>query len=153
MNKTKSEFRYFSSVQGRVVPRYGTDTFIGVKRTSSGWGWDEERVVAIPAAECSRFGREYQNAVRLRALKVRTREDYDAYLKKVAEQEKERAQAAEAAKKAAEAAEAEETAGQTESTETAALTADSETASPPSEKTSSSRRAKNIDTGKKGAEE
>ncbi len=140
MNKTKSEFRYFSSVQGRVVPRYGTDTFIGVKRTPSGWEWDEERVVAIPAAECSRFGREYQNAVRLKALKKRTREDYDAYLKRLDELETERKRAAAAAKAAAKAtAPAEETAAQEEAA-----------ASPPSEKPSSSRRAKNIDTGKKG---
>ncbi|MCP4674347.1 MAG: hypothetical protein GY854_02280 [Deltaproteobacteria bacterium] len=75
-----NKFRYFSSVQGQVVQRYGTDTFIGVKRTANGWDWNDESVVPIPETECSRYEREYQNAVRNGALKIRTQKDYEAYL-------------------------------------------------------------------------
>ena len=40
------DFKYFSSVQGRAVQRYGTDSYIGATKTPKGFVWDVDRVVA-----------------------------------------------------------------------------------------------------------
>lgn len=75
------DFQYFSCVKGHVVPRYGTDVYIGVNRTAGGWEWDEDRVVAIPVTECAQYKREYLRAVREGSLIQREKKDHTAYLK------------------------------------------------------------------------
>lgn len=92
--------RYFSSVEGHLVSRYGTATQtkgpqqIGAKRITPpsdatwrqtdapvGVVWDLEVIVAITAKEAQAFGREYDRAVNEGALRERTAEEYVAYLK------------------------------------------------------------------------
>jgi len=85
-----TEFQYFSCVEGHVVQRYGTDTYIGVTRTANGWEWDTEKVVLIPIAEIARYRREYLRAVKEGSLTERTKQDHDAYLKKLEQIEKDR---------------------------------------------------------------
>lgn len=69
-------FRKFRSIPGRVVPRYGTDTFIGCVRTrevdasgrvSHGFEW-HDRVVLIPDVEVRRYNRSYLSALRNKDL-------------------------------------------------------------------------------------
>jgi hypothetical protein len=72
-------FRYFKSVEGMVVPRYGTATFIGVKRDKTvGWVWDTARVVRIPESETVRYMKEYRRALADGAMVECLRADYDA---------------------------------------------------------------------------
>jgi hypothetical protein len=40
------KFKYFRSVKGHVVHRYGTDTLIGVTRGKEGHKWNTEKIVA-----------------------------------------------------------------------------------------------------------
>lgn len=62
-----SDFRYFRSVPGAAVLRYGTRSYIGCVRTMTGFVWTDE-VIAIPALECRRFVREYRRALADKAL-------------------------------------------------------------------------------------
>ena len=55
--------RYFSVAEGATVPRYGTRSFIGAKRTKEGMVFYPDRVVAIPAVEIVRFDKEYRRAL------------------------------------------------------------------------------------------
>ena len=64
-----TNFRHFSSVEGHVVPRWGTDTFIGVTRAPGGWKWNTGKMVKIPADECRRYLREYNRALKDGSLK------------------------------------------------------------------------------------
>jgi hypothetical protein len=75
---------YVSSVQGRLVTRYGAGTrsapsYIGARRVSgdpTSIEWDTEVVVALTAEEVARFAREYERALGGKALRKRTREDW-----------------------------------------------------------------------------
>ncbi len=96
---TDIQYRYFSSVKGHVVQRYGTGVHVGVVRAAGGWEWDEDEVVAIPETECCKYEREYQNAVRHKALQKRSQDDYDAYVRK--QEQKAKAHARELAAKQA----------------------------------------------------
>ena len=58
-----SEFRYFQSVKGRAVLRYGTGTYIGAVREISGFRWSP-KIVQIPKVECTRYVREDRDAVK-----------------------------------------------------------------------------------------
>ena len=72
-------FRYFKSVEGMIVPRYGTSTFIGAKRDKTvGWIWDTTRVVRIPESETVRYMKEYRRALADGAMVECSRTDYDA---------------------------------------------------------------------------
>ena|GEM_PF-2634085 len=72
-------FRYFRSVEGMIVPRYGTTTFIGAKRDKTvGWVWDTARVVRIPESETVRYMKEYRRALADGAMVECLRADYDA---------------------------------------------------------------------------
>jgi hypothetical protein len=76
--KTEPEFRYFRSVEGYVVPRYGTQSFIGVQRDRAvGWRWDTADVFAIPIADCKRYAREYRRALTTGALVEVTKADFE----------------------------------------------------------------------------
>lgn len=84
---TDVEFRYFSPVKGRAVARFGTDAVIGARRTPTGYEWNEDAIVPIPADEVRRHTREYSNALKGSPrtgphLRERTREEYEASLKK-----------------------------------------------------------------------
>ncbi len=56
-------YRYFQSVPGCAVQRYGTASHIGAIRTPTGFKWSDE-IVAVPTVECTRYIREYTQAVR-----------------------------------------------------------------------------------------
>ncbi len=96
--KKKPKFKYFSCVKGKVVPRFGTASYIGARRTHDGFEFDEEKVVAIPEDEVTRYGREYRNALRVShggpCLKERTKAEFGAFLEKRAEQQKRAAEKA-----------------------------------------------------------
>ena len=83
MTDSKTEFKYFSPVPGHVVPRFGTQSYLGAKRIEGKWTWFEDRVIRIPVVEHSRYLREYTNAVRNGALKERTEKDFDKFWKTV----------------------------------------------------------------------
>ena len=72
-------FKFFRSVEGKVVPRYGTATFIGVLRDNKqGWVWDTATVVRVPEYEVTRYMREYRRALADGALVECSSADYDA---------------------------------------------------------------------------
>jgi len=72
-------FRYFRSVEGKVVPRYGTAIFIGVKRDKvQGWVWNTDLVVRIPESETTRYLREYRRALEDGSMTECARVDYEA---------------------------------------------------------------------------
>ena len=85
MTESKTEYRYFSSVKGHAVPRWGSEGFIGLKRTPNGWKWDERRVVRIPILEADRYHREYADAIKTGSLLERTEKDFDDYWRTVEE--------------------------------------------------------------------
>jgi hypothetical protein len=59
------KMRYFSCVEGRAVPRFGTDTYIGCHRVAGkGFVFDPSKVVAIPEEEVNRRLKDYRNALR-----------------------------------------------------------------------------------------
>ena len=113
------KYRYFSSVEGHLVPRHGApQQYIGAryepsgKKTArsllgpSGQGsfiivWDTKRVERIPVEECVKYGREYSRALEAGSLKERKVKDYDSHIKAVEaagkKAAKERAEAVEAA--------------------------------------------------------
>ena len=102
-NPEKIKYRYFSSVQGHIVPRFGAQgQYIGAKLIPSGeevarsllgpsgqgsflWGWDTTKVVRISEKEFVLYGREYTRALKSGALVQRTAKDYDKYIKGVAD--------------------------------------------------------------------
>jgi hypothetical protein len=71
------KFKYFRSVKGHVVHRYGTDTLIGVTRGKDGHKWNTERVVAIPEVEYFRHLKAYRRAVKSGALKESTKSAFE----------------------------------------------------------------------------
>jgi hypothetical protein len=72
-------FRFFRSVEGKVVPRYGTATFIGVQRDNKiGWIWDTTSVIRVPEYEVNRYMREYRRALSDGSLVECCKADYDA---------------------------------------------------------------------------
>jgi len=73
------EFRYFSPVAGRVVPRFGTDSFIGASRGPKGFTVNSHVVVAVPAAEVARYPKEYRNCLTRGDLVSRTKSDFEAF--------------------------------------------------------------------------
>jgi hypothetical protein len=77
--------RYFSlKKDAGLVTRFGTASYIGArldKSVEGGVAYDNDAIVAIPAAEHARFAREYGRAVANGALVVRSREDYEAAVK------------------------------------------------------------------------
>jgi hypothetical protein len=98
-------FRYFSCVVGKVVPRHGTDTMIGVRPSKkTGWEWFPKEIVRIPKDECTRYLREYRRAFKEGALVEHTKKDYEkaeAALEKAAAQRVKDRKAAEAKKSGA----------------------------------------------------
>jgi len=63
VSAVEDDFVYFRSVEGRAVPRFGTDVFIGCVKTKDGFVFSNEPV-AVPKSEERRYRREYNNAVR-----------------------------------------------------------------------------------------
>lgn len=94
------KLKYFSSVKGHAVSRYGTREFIGATRGKDGHVWDTDAVTAIPEAEYYRYLREYTRAIKSKSLKKRTKADYDKAIK--AQEDKTNKEVAERKKKAAE---------------------------------------------------
>ena len=102
------EFKYLSSVKGRLVPRFPTmqqpvTTFIGATRKGKVITWNEEAVAAVPLQEFQKYRREYKRRIADGSLKERTEQDFKAW------QEKQK-KASEDAKKAADTAKKEATA-------------------------------------------
>ncbi len=83
---------YVSSVEGRLVTRYGTarpgaPSYIGARRAPKDPTeivWETDVVVALTAAEISRSARESERALAAKSLRRRTREEYLAQLEPVA---------------------------------------------------------------------
>lgn len=100
---------YIRSVEGRLVPRWGTSQFFGARVTSDAERakgaerivWDTERVYAITVAFETAHPRELRQAMKNGDLKPSTKEEFDAWQVKRAKAEE---AAAKAAKKAAEEA-------------------------------------------------
>lgn len=101
--KAPMKFIYVSSVEGKLVTRYGSlevgrvqyigASFDGVSKVT----WDTKAVTAIPESEWNKFQREYKQAVANKELTLRTEEDFAAYRKKREADEKKAADAAKAA--------------------------------------------------------
>jgi len=87
MAETKDDgMKFFSSVIGRPVARWGTGTMIGARIDASlpdgpGIVYDVDAVVAIPLAEFKRHEREYRKAIACKELVERTRSQHDTYVK------------------------------------------------------------------------
>lgn len=73
-----SEFRYFSSVEGRAFRRPGTASYIGATRTASGYVWNTKKVVRIPYSEMIPHLKTYLNALRHGDIEKRTEADFEA---------------------------------------------------------------------------
>lgn len=105
--------RFFSSVEGHLVTRYGTASvksaasLIGATRTpheeGGGVTWHPEVVVAITEAEAQLYGREYDQAAREGALVERKESDWLAYREAAKAAGRKATEEAEAAKQKAEA--------------------------------------------------
>lgn len=79
-------FRYFRSVEGKVVPRYGTATYIGVQRDQKqGWIWDTSAIILVPEYETTRYLKEYRRALADGALVECSRADFEALEKSESE--------------------------------------------------------------------
>ena len=84
---TEITFKFFRSVEGKVVPRYGTATFIGALRDNKqGWVWDTTTVVRVPEYEVTRYMREYRRALADGALVECSSADYDAQQTEVSDE-------------------------------------------------------------------
>jgi hypothetical protein len=92
MPEDDKKCRYFSSVPGHAVARYGTGTTIGASRGPTGYVFNTDVVVAIPEAEFYRYMREYKRALLHKELVERTKEDFDSYRAKRNEARKKSAQ-------------------------------------------------------------
>ena len=81
---TPAKYRYFSASPRRLVPRYGTKSFIGAIRTKTGFEIDPTAIVPIPVLEIranlSAYAKMLKDAPRRgKALIERTRADYEEY--------------------------------------------------------------------------
>ena len=81
-NVTEMKFRYFSPVEGRVVQRFGSDSYIGASRGPKGYTINLDAVVAIPEAELAARPKSWRNLLKRGDLRERTREEYEAFQKK-----------------------------------------------------------------------
>ena len=98
--ENNGEYRYFSSVEGHIVPRYGAmGQYIGAKLVPSGekseyrsllgpsglgsfsWDWDTDKVIRIALNDCVKYGREYSRALASGSIIERKERDYDNYMK------------------------------------------------------------------------
>lgn len=71
---------FVSSVEGSLVTRYGTATFIGAERSATdprAVEWHPDQVVAIPHDEYRKFRREYLRALREGSLVERTADEWN----------------------------------------------------------------------------
>jgi len=98
-NPEDMKYKYFSPVEGHLVPRYGApNQHIGARFVPSGEAtarsllgpsgqgsfvivWNTKHVERIPAEECTMYGREYNRALADGSLKERKVKDYDNYIK------------------------------------------------------------------------
>jgi len=100
------KYKYFSPVDGHLVPRYGApNQYIGARlgpsgeKTArsllgeSGQGsfvivWNTKQVERIPVEEFTMYGREYARAIKAGSLKERKIKDYENHIKAVEAAEK-----------------------------------------------------------------
>ena len=84
--------KYFKAVEGRPIPRYGTDSKIGATLvrnppkdgkpgTFIGYRYDLDRVVSITDQEFNLHRKSYLNAIRRGELIVSTAEEHDRYVR------------------------------------------------------------------------
>jgi len=115
---------YVSSVEGHIVPRFGSARnglkaqAIGVypvvtmranaqgekEPTFDGMRWDTNEVVRVPRDAYIANLKDYDRALADRALKRRTKADFDAYMKEILAEEKKALDAVVAAQKKADEA-------------------------------------------------
>lgn len=118
-NPEDIKYCYFSSVEGHIVPRYGApNQYIGARLEPSGekvarsllgpsgegsfvWVWDTKHVERIQVEEVTKYGREYNRALKDKSLKERKVKDYESYIKSVEAAEKKAAKERAAAKEEA----------------------------------------------------
>lgn len=74
------ELKYFSSVFGKAVPRFGTDGWIGAIRKKDGFIWDESEITAVPMTEYRRYLREYTRVLKEGSILERTKKDRDGWI-------------------------------------------------------------------------
>lgn len=78
--------RFFRSVEGRAVARFGSGSrtraceLIGAVRDGTSIVWDTERVTPLPADYCRRYVRELSRAVQRGDLIEVSREAYERYI-------------------------------------------------------------------------
>jgi ribosomal protein L16 Arg81 hydroxylase len=101
--KDFTDFRFFSSVEGHLVPRFATfqaptTQYIGATRTGKNIVWNPEQVVPISKAECQRYRRELNQAVAAKALTERNVKDYLAWLEEEGKVDEENGKALEKAR-------------------------------------------------------
>ena len=96
--ENEQKYIYVKPVEGRVVPRYGTGSFIG-HSYSAGVGYviHDGEITALPEIHYKRYGKEYNRAIRDGSLVQVSQDEYDASL--YAQEAKSEAEA-KAAKKA-----------------------------------------------------
>lgn len=80
MTTMANEFKYYSSVYGRVVPRFGTSSYIGAVMGKDGFEWDEVKIVAIPMTEFARYRKEYTKNVKNGSIMERTLKDREDWI-------------------------------------------------------------------------
>jgi len=103
------EFVYVSAIEGHLVTRFPSlaqpvAQYIGATRQGKKIVWSPDQVVAIPDQEWRKYRREYRRAVADGSLKMRTKEDFDAWqAKRKAADEADQKKAQEAKQKAADA--------------------------------------------------
>lgn len=86
------EYKYYRSVEGAVVQRYGQQTYIGVRRGGNQHQWSD-KIVRLPMTEFTRFQREYTRAVKAGSLIELNSNAYIAQQKKIEAEEKKLAEA------------------------------------------------------------
>lgn len=101
-------FKYFSSVEGRIVTRFPSlrspvAQYIGARREGKKIIWNTDEVVAVPQTEFRKFRAEYRRALRDKSLVERDEKAYKGWLAKRAADD---AKAEASAKKASESAQA-----------------------------------------------
>lgn len=97
------EFVYLKPVEEKPVPRFGGQSYIGMKfqkdeKTGAAGYVVSAEVVRIPAIEFKRYRRAYQRALDDGAIETATKEEYDKHTEK-----KEKAAADDAKKRSEEA--------------------------------------------------
>lgn len=70
---------FVSSVEGRIVHKFGSRIPIGVSDTNGKIAWDTQAITMITPADVERYGAAYAKHIRAGDLVERTQEEFDAF--------------------------------------------------------------------------